>query len=263
MTICEVWSALLPPHGRNGTHGVCRNDGTRKDLSVIGAYRKQRILAQRGCSGGEALKKCITCMTVVIQGAARTWMAIAIHVWLRTLSQTVRNMEGPVTMDDFEILAGPGQIFMLCQWLHSQVVYLLALQQATAEERAEFRQNPRYEGSIMNRQMDLQKDSLGPVIKEFICAFGDELTPDDRRRLDEFKFTRNSLAHCFFSLRHLEDERGFVSYSPGYQQEDEIRIWKLFTDETTAQSHIAEFLALGHCLQRLCQKMDIDYGRIL
>lgn len=166
-------------------------------------------------------------------------------------------------MDDFEILARPGEIFILCQLLHSQVVYLLALQQAAAEERAESRQNPRFEGSIVIRQEELQKESLGPVIKEFICAFGDELTPDDRRRLDEFKFTRNSLAHCFFSLRHLEYERAFVSYSLGYQQENEFRIWKLLTDETTAQSHITEFLAFGHCLQRLCQLMDIGYGRIL
>ena len=171
-------------------------------------------------------------------------------------------MDGPVTIDDFDILARPGQLFMLCLWLHSQLGYLLALKQASTEERDQFRQDPHYQGSIISQWAELHRKDLGPLLAEFKYAFGAQLASDDIRRLEDLKDIRNSFAHSFFSLRHLEEAGGFVSYAPKHKAEKHL-VWQLFTDETAAQTYMKDFLRLGECFDRLCRIMDIAYDRIL
>ena len=194
---------------------------------------------------------------------SRTYMdGYSAFVWRQTLHQAVRDIDGSVTIDDFDILARPGQLFMLCLWLHSQLGYLLALKQASAEERDHFRQDPHYPGSIITQWAELHRKDLGPLLAEFKCAFGGELASEDLGRLEDLKDIRNSFAHSFFSLHHLEDAGGFVSYAPKHKEE-KAHVWQLFTDETAAQSYMKDFLKLGECFDRLCRNMDIAYDRIL
>ena len=171
-------------------------------------------------------------------------------------------MDGLVTIDDLDILARPGQLFMLCLWLQSQLGYLLALKQASTEERDQFRQDPFYLGSIITQWAELHRKDLGSLLAEFSCAFGGELADEDRGRLEDLKNIRNSFPHSFFSLHHLEDEGGFVSYAPK-RKEERGRVWKLFTDEKAAQYYMKDFVKLGECFHRLCRNMDIAYDRIL
>ena len=65
-------------------------------------------------------------------------------VWRQALRQAVHDWDGPVTIADFDTLVRPGQLFMLCLWLHSQLAYLLALRQASGDEREAFRKDPHY-----------------------------------------------------------------------------------------------------------------------
>ena len=184
------------------------------------------------------------------------------YIWQHTLRQAVRDLDGPITVDDFDILVRPGQLFMLCLWLHSQLVYLLALKQASEEERDKFRHDPYYQGSIIEQRVKLHRKNLGPVITDFQSVFDSELMHEDLNRMEGLKFIRNSLAHSFFSLHHLKDEGGFLSYVSNRKEENDT-IWQLFTDEAAAQSYMNDFLELGICFNRLCQNMDIDYNRIL
>ncbi len=184
------------------------------------------------------------------------------YVWQKTLEQAMHETEGSITTDDLEILNRPGQIFMMCLWLHSQLVYLLALKQASDQERDRFRHNAGYQGSIQDQQVELQRENLGLVVKEFLRVFDNELQCDDLHHLEKFMFIRNSLAHCFFSLHHLDDQSGFVSYASN-RQRDRDRIWILSMDETAMKLHIQEFLKLGECFHRLCRNMNIEYDRIL
>ena len=183
-------------------------------------------------------------------------------VWRQTMQQALRDMDGPVTIADFDILARPGQLFMLCLWLHSQLGFLLALKQASSEERDHFRQDPFYLGSITTQREELHRKNLGTLLAEFSCVFGSELADEDRGRLEELKDIRNSFAHSFFSLHHLEDQGGFVSYAPKRKEEKDL-VWRLFTDEKATQYYMKDFVKLGECLHRLCRNMNIAYDRIL
>lgn len=183
-------------------------------------------------------------------------------VWQQTLRQAIHDLDSPITVDDFDILVRPGQIFMLCLWLHSQLVYLLALKQSSEKEREKFRNNPHYTGSITGQRGDLQRMSLGPAISKFKTTFKEELTGKDHEHLTGLNDLRNSFAHGFFSLDHLENKQGFVSYASNREgEQDTVR--KLFTSEEDTQKHISAFLELGKCFNRLCRNMDIDYDRIL
>lgn len=184
------------------------------------------------------------------------------YVWQNALEQTRQDPNRAVSLEDFELLTRPGQLFMLCQWLHSRLVILLALKQATEKEQGLFRQNPDYRGSIRNQQLELQEQFLGTVLRKFLCVFDDELTDQDRKYLEDLRFYRNALAHCFFSLYQLEEGSEYVSYAEkGRKEEDPV--WALFVDDEAARARIQEFLQLGECFHRLCRSMNIDYDRIL
>ena len=184
------------------------------------------------------------------------------YVWQQTLHQAMHDLDSPITVDDFDILVRPGQLFMLCLWLHSQLVYLLALKQASEEERNRFRQDSHYQGSITDQRVKLHRKDLTPTITDFQSAFGSELMREEVDYMERLKLIRNSLAHSFFSLHHLKDEDGFMFYAPKRKEESEA-VRQLFTNETDAQSYMNDFLKLGVCFDRLCRNMNIDYNRIL
>ena len=184
------------------------------------------------------------------------------YVWQQTILQAVRDLDSPVTLDDFDILARPGQLLMLCLWLHSQLVYLLALKQASKKERDIFRQESHYQGSIIDQRVEMQRENLGSSMAKFKCAFGDELTHDDLLCLEQLKDVHNGLVHCFFSLHSLDNRSGFVTYASNHRDEKDI-VWKFNTDESAARSLMKDFLELGECFHKLCRTMNIDYDRVL
>ena len=108
--------------------------------------------------------------------------------------------------EDLNFLARPGIMFVLCQWLQGQLVWLLALKEATPQQRAEFERTGRPCEELLKRCWEMYPKVLSHTIKEFKKCVGDNLTADDCETLETLHFYRNALAHGFFHLSDLEGD---------------------------------------------------------
>lgn len=57
-----------------GGDGTCRGDASHRDWNANGVLAEPLTLAPKVGFVGEIRKKCMVCMTIVIQGATRIWM---------------------------------------------------------------------------------------------------------------------------------------------------------------------------------------------
>ena len=118
-------------------------------------------------------------------------------------------------------LERPGILFGLCLWVHSLLVYMLVLHDASVADRRAHAAGKEPSDEILRARLRWHKQDLKDVICEFRAQFDDKLTPTEECALETLQDARNFLAHCFFSLSYLDRADPFVCYIPRQQKDEE------------------------------------------
>ncbi len=159
--------------------------------------------------------------------------------------------------DELSFLARPGILFTFCLWVHSLLVYLLVLHEASATDLAALRARQPHADDIERARFRWHKRDLKDVIRKFQEQYADQLTATDQKALDRLQEVRNIFAHCFFSLPHLVGEDAFVSYIPRHQPGEET-VCLIPLTEDTLHSLLSELKPLTLRCQALAAALGVD-----
>ena len=115
-----------------------------------------------------------------------------------------------------------GRMFGLCVWVHSLLTYMLVLQAGSNTDRAAFAAGQSPSDKFVDIRVHWHKQDLRKVIHKFRTLYGENLTPIEKQALETLQETRNTLAHCYFTLSDRNRVDPFVIYIPKAPEGEEI-----------------------------------------